>query len=76
MADDLDKLVDKNFTDVLFYIPTDSLDISSWLHKNSFVYNNKYSDINFVGNKMKTKISIEKLKYFKSNFPHIKTYSI
>ena len=72
----LDKLVDKNFTDVLFYIPTDCLDISSWLHKNSFVYNNKYSDINFKGNKMKTKISVEKLKYFKSNFPHIKTYSI
>ena len=72
----IDKLIDKSFTDVLFYIPNDSLKISSWLHKNSFVYNNKFSEINFIGNKMKTKISFEKLKYFKSNFPHIKIYSI
>jgi GTP-binding protein HflX len=72
----LDKLVDKNLADVLFYIPTDCFKISSWLHKNSFVYNNRFSDIDFIGNKIKTKISIKKLEYFKSNFPHIKTCSI
>ncbi len=72
----LDKLIDKNFSDVLFYIPTDSLKISSWLHKNSFVYNDIFCDINFIGHKIKTKISIKKLKYFKSNFPHIKMDSM
>ncbi len=72
----LDKLIDKNFSDVLFYIPTDSLKISSWLHKNSFVYNDIFCDINFIGHKIKTKISIKKLKYFKSNFPHIKIDSM
>ena len=68
----LEKLVDKNFSDILFFIPTDSLKISSWLHKNSFVYNDIYCDANFIGNKVKSKISIQKLQYFKSNFPHIK----
>ena len=72
----LEKLVDKNFSDVLFFIPNDSLKISSWLHKNSFVYNDIYCDVNFKGNKVKSKISIQKLKYFKSNFPHIKINSI
>ena len=72
----LDKLIDKNFSDVLFYIPADSLKISSWLHKNSFVYNDIFCDINFIGHKIKTKISIKKLKYFKSNFPHIKMDSM
>ena len=72
----LEKLIDKNFSDILFFIPTDSLKISSWLHKNSFVYNDIYCDANFIGNKVKSKISIQKLQYFKSNFPHIKINSI
>ena len=72
----LDKLVDKNFIDAIFYIPSDSLKISSWLHKNSFVYNDIFCDINFIGNKIKKKISIKKLKYFKSNFSHIRMDSM
>ena len=72
----LEKLVDKNFSDVIFYIPADSSKISSWIYKNSIVYNDTFCDINFVGNKIKTKISIKKLKYFKSNFPHIKMDTI
>ncbi|MDC3116367.1 GTPase HflX [Alphaproteobacteria bacterium] len=32
----LDKLVDKNFSNILFHIPIDSLKISSWLHKKFF----------------------------------------
>ena len=72
----LDKLVDKNFIDAIFYIPSNSLKISSWLHKNSFVYNDIFCDINFVGNKIKTKISKKNLKYFRSNFSHIRMDSM
>ncbi len=72
----LDKLVDKNFIDATFYIPSDSLKISSWLHKNSLVYNDIFCNINFIGNKIKTKISIKKLKYFKSNYSHIRMDSM
>ena len=72
----LDKLVDKNFIDAIFYIPSNSLKISSWLHKNSFVYNDIFCDINFIGNKIKTKISKKKLKYFKSIFSHIRMDSM
>ena len=72
----LEKLVDKNFSDILFFIPTNSLKISSWLHKNSFVYNDIFCNTNFTGNKVKSKISNQKLEHFKSNFPHIKINSI
>ena len=72
----LEKLVDKSFSDIIFYIPADSLKISSWIYKNSLVYNDTYCDINFVGNKIKTKISIKKLKYFKSNYPYIRMNSM
>ena len=72
----LEKLVDKNFSDVIFYIPADSSKISSWIYKNSLVYNDTFCDINFIGNKIKTKISVKKLKYFKSNYPHIRMNSI
>ena len=56
----LEKLVDKNFSDIIFYIPTDSSKISSWIYNNSLVYNDTFCDINFIGNKIKTKISIKK----------------
>ena len=71
----LEKLVDKSFSDIIFYIPADSSKISSWIYKNSLVYNDTFCDVNFVGNKIKTKISIKKLKYFKSNYPYIRMNS-
>ncbi len=72
----LEELVDKSFSDIIFYIPADSSKISSWIYKNSIVYNDTFCDINFVGNKIKTKISIKKLKYFKANYPFIRMNSM
>ena len=72
----IENLAEKKFTKVLFHIPTDSYKISSWLHKNSYVYNETFSDIDFVGNKVKAKISNDKLNSFKSHFPEIELYTI
>ena len=60
----------------IFHIPIDSYKISSWLYKNSHVYNETFCDIDFVGNKDKAKISYDKLNSFKSNFPEIELYTI
>ncbi len=72
----IENLAEKKFTKVLFHIPIDSHKISSWLYKNSYVYNEIYCDIDFVGNKVKAKISNDKLNSFKSHFPEIKLYTI
>ena len=72
----IENLAEKKFTKVLFHIPIDAYSISSWLYKNSYVYNERYCDIDFVGNKIKAKISNDKLNLFKSHFPEIKLYNI
>ncbi len=72
----IEDLADKKFSKVLFHIPIDSYKISSWLHRNSYVYNETYCDLDFVGNKVKAKISNDKLNSFKSHFPEIKLYNI
>ena len=72
----IENLAEKKFTKVLFHIPIESSGIHSWLYKNSHVYNETYCDIDFVGNKVKAKISHDKLNLFKSNFPEIKLYTI
>ena len=72
----IENLAEKKFTKVLFHIPIESSGIHSWLYKNSHVYNETYCDIDFVGNKVKAKISHDKLNLFKSNFPEIKLYNI
>ena len=72
----IENLAEKKFMKILFHIPTDSYKISSWLYKNSYVYNETFSDIDFVGNKVKAKISNDKLNSFKSNFPEIELYTI
>ena len=72
----IENLAEKKFTRVLFHIPIDSYKISSWLYKNSHVYNETYCDIDFVGNKVKAKISNDKLNSFKSYFPEIKLHTI
>ena len=72
----IENLAEKKFTKVLFHIPTDSYKISSWLHKNSYVLNETFSDVDFVGNKVKAKISNDKLNSFKSHFPDIDLYTI
>ena len=72
----IENLAEKKFTKVLFHIPIDSHKISSWLYKNSYVFNETYCDIDFVGNKVKAKISNDKLNSFKSHFPEIKLYTI
>ena len=69
-------LTRKEITKVMFHIPIGSYKISSWLYKNSHVYNETYCDIDFVGNKVKAKISNDKLNLFKSNFPEIKLQTI
>ena len=72
----IENLAEKKFTKVLFHIPIESSGIHSWLYKNSHVYNETYCDIDFVGNKVKAKISHDKLNLFKSNFPEIELYTI
>ena len=72
----IENLAEKKFTKVLFHIPLDSFQISSWLHKNSYVYNETYCEIDFIGNKVKAKISNDKLNSFKSYFPEIELYNI
>ena len=72
----IENLAEKKFTKVLFHIPIESSGIHSWLYKNSHVYNETYCDIDFVGNKVKAKISHDKLNLFKSNFPEIKLNTI
>ena len=69
-------LAEKKFSKVLFHIPIESSGIHSWLYKNSHVYKETYCDIDFVGNKVKAKISHDKLNLFKSNFPEIELYTI
>ena len=53
-------------------MPTKYEKISSWLYKNSYVYKQTYIHEEFIGNKITAKITSEKLKFFKSNFPNIK----
>lgn len=72
----IENLAEKTFTKVLFHIPINSYKISSWLYKNSYVYNETFCDIDFVGNKVKAKISNDKLNSFKSHFPEIDLYTI
>ncbi len=72
----IENLAEKKFTKVLFHIPIESSGIHSWLYKNSHVYNETYCDIDFVGNKVKAKISHDKLNLFKSNFPEIELYTV
>ena len=72
----IENLAEKKFTKVLFHIPIDAYRISAWLYKNSYVYNESYSDIEFIGNKVKAKISNDKLNFFKSQFPEIELYNI
>ena len=72
----IENLAEKKFTKVLFHIPFESFRIHSWLYKNSYVYNETFCDIDFLGNKVKAKISYDKLNSFKSNFPEIELYSI
>ena len=72
----IENLAEKKFTKVLFHIPINSYKISSWLYKNSHVYNETFCDIDFVGNKVKAKISNDKLNSFKSHFPEIELYTI
>ena len=72
----IENLAEKKFTKVLFHIPINSYNISSWLYKNSHVYNETFCDIDFVGNKVKAKISNDKLNSFKSHFPEIELYTI
>ena len=72
----IENLANKKFTKVLFHIPIDAYKISSWLYKNSYVYNESYYNIDFVGNKIKAKISKDKLNLFKSHFPEIELYNI
>ena len=72
----IENLVDKKFTKVLFHIPIESSGIYSWLYKNSHVYNETFCDIEFLGNKVKAKISYDKLNSFKSNFPEIELHNI
>ena len=72
----IENLAEKKLTKVLFHIPIHSYKISSWLYKNSYVYNEIYCDIDFVGNKIKAKISNEKLNFFKAHFPQIELYNI
>ena len=72
----IENLAEKKFTKVLFHIPFNSYKISSWLYKNSHVYDETFCDIDFVGNKVKAKISNDKLNSFKSHFPEIELYTI
>ena len=72
----IENLAEKKITKVLFHIPIDSYKISSWLYQNSHVYNETFCDIDFVGNKVKAKISNDKLNSFKSHFPEIELYTI
>ena len=72
----IESLAEKKFTKVLFYIPIEASVIYSWLYKNSHVYNETYCDIDFIGNKVKAKISHDKLNSFKANFPKIELYTI
>ena len=72
----IENLAEKKFTKVLFHIPIESSGIYSWLYKNSHVYNETFCDIEFLGNKVKAKISYDKLNSFKSNFPEIVIHSI
>ena len=72
----IENLAEKKFTKVLFHIPINANKICSWLHKNSYVYNETFCDIDFIGNKVKAKISNDKLNSFKSHFPEIELYTI
>ena len=67
----MESLVDKNLSNVIFLIPQYSSKITSWIYKNSYVIDEKYSNTGFDGNKIKAKISQERLNSFKSNFPEI-----
>ena len=72
----IENLAEKKITKVLFHIPINSYKISSWLYKNSHVYNETFCDIDFVGNKVKAKISNDKLNSFKTHFPEIELFTI
>lgn len=67
----MESLIDKNLSNVIFLIPEYSSKITSWIYKNSYVIDEKYSNTEFCGNKIKAKISQERLNSFKSNFPEI-----
>jgi len=67
----MESLVDENLSNVIFLVPQYSSKITSWIYKNSYVIDEKYSNTGFDGNKIKAKISQERLNSFKSNFPEI-----
>ena len=68
----IETILENNFSNATFFVPTKYEKISSWLYKNSYVYKQTYIHEEFIGNKITAKITIEKLKSFKSNFPNIK----
>ena len=71
--DNIDEtILENNYSNATFFVPTKHEKISSWLYKNSYVYKQTYIHEEFIGNKITAKITIEKLKSFKSNFPNIK----
>jgi len=67
----MESLVDTNLSNVIFLVPQYSSKITSWIYKNSYVIDEKYSNTGFDGNKIKAKISQERLNSFKYNFPEI-----
>ena len=68
----IETILENNLSNATFFVPTKYEKISSWLYKNSYVYKQAYIHEEFIGNKITAKITIEKLKSFKSNFPDIK----
>ncbi len=72
----LEDLLEKNMSNIIFLVPSENQKVSSWLHKNCYVYEQSYCLDGFSGNKITAKITLEKLNSFKSNFPHIKTNKI
>ena len=67
----MESLVDESLSNVIFLVPQYSSKITSWIYKNSYVIDEKYSNTGFDGNKIKAKISQERLNSFKYNFPEI-----
>jgi len=72
----LEDLLEENMSNIIFLVPSENQKVSSWLHKNCYVYEQSYCLDGFSGNKITAKITLEKLNSFKSNFPHIKTNKI
>jgi GTP-binding protein HflX len=72
----LEDLLEENMSNIIFLVPYENQKVSSWLHKNCYVYEQSYCLDGFSGNKITAKITLEKLNSFKSNFPHIKTNKI